>query len=128
MSGATQAAHPSAASRQRRWGQRDEPQGEDEQLWAAVTDPSRRRELDLIRAPGEATPTTLAAELPVTRQAVAKHLAVLARAGLIEAHRHGHETRYTTVYVPKTSSTSCHQAVFVDQASGVGLPSDTVPV
>lgn len=36
----------------------------------------------------------MAAELPVTRQAVAKHLAVLARAGLIEAHRHGRETRY----------------------------------
>jgi hypothetical protein len=30
--------------------------------------------------------------------------------------------------VPKTSSTSCDQAVFVDQATGVSLPSDTVPV
>jgi hypothetical protein len=32
------------------------------------------------------------------------------------------------LYVPKTSSTSCHQAVLVDQASGMGLPSDAVPV
>ena len=32
------------------------------------------------------------------------------------------------LYVPKTLSTSCHQAVLVDQASGVGLPSDAVPV
>ena len=30
--------------------------------------------------------------------------------------------------VPKTSSTSCDQAVFVDQATGVSLPSDAVPV
>ena len=75
-------------------GDRDLPPGEDE-LWEAVADPSRRKVLDLILAHGQATPTTLAAELPFTRQAVAKHLAVLARAGLVEAHRHGREVRYT---------------------------------
>ena len=74
-------------------GHRDQPPGEDE-LWEAVADPSRRKVLDLILAHGQATPTTLAAELPVTRQAVAKHLAVLTRAGLVEAHRHGREVRY----------------------------------
>ena len=63
--------------------------GEDEQLWEAVADPSRRKVLDLILAHGQATPTTLAAELPFTRQAVAKHLAVLARAGLVEGQRLG---------------------------------------
>jgi len=73
---------------------RDLTPGEDE-LWEAVADPSRRKVLDLILAHGQATPTTLAAELPFTRQAVAKHLAVLARAGLIEAQRHGREVRYT---------------------------------
>ena len=73
---------------------RDQPPGEDE-LWEAVADPSRRKVLDLILAHGQATPTALAAELPFTRQAVAKHLAVLARAGLVEAHRHGREVRYT---------------------------------
>jgi hypothetical protein len=41
--------------------------------------------------------------------------------------RHVGWVRYD-LYVPKTSSTSCHQAVLVDQASGVGLPSDAVPV
>jgi DNA-binding transcriptional ArsR family regulator len=76
-------------------GRGDQPPGEDELLWAAVADPSRRKVLDLILAHGEATPTMMAAELPVTRQAVSKHLAVLARAGLVEAHRHGRETRYT---------------------------------
>ncbi len=75
---------------------RDEPQGgEDEQLWAAVAEPSRRMLLDILVAHGEATPTMLAAELPFTRQAVAKHLAVLTRAGLVEGRRHGREVRYT---------------------------------
>ena len=69
--------------------------GEDEQLWEAVAEPSRRRVLDLILAHGEATPTMLAAELPFTRQAVAKHLAVLTRAGLVEGQRYGREIRYS---------------------------------
>jgi DNA-binding transcriptional ArsR family regulator len=65
-----------------------------DELWAAVADPTRRRLLDVLLAQGEATATTLAAELPVTRQAVAKHLAVLDRAGLVEGRRHGREVRY----------------------------------
>jgi DNA-binding transcriptional ArsR family regulator len=72
---------------------RDQPPGEDE-LWEAVADPSRRKVLDLILARGQATPTALAAELPFTRQAVAKHLAVLDRAGLVQARRQGREVRY----------------------------------
>ena len=75
-------------------GHRDQPPGEDE-LWEAVADPSRRKVLDLIHAHGQATPTMLAAGLPFTRQAVAKHLAVLARAGLVEGHRRGRQTRYS---------------------------------
>ena len=47
-----------------------------------------------IAARGDATATELAAELPVTRQAVAKHLAVLDRAGLVEGRRSGREVRY----------------------------------
>ena len=75
-------------------GGRDLPPDEGE-LWEAVADPSRRKVLDLILARGQATPTTLAAELPFTRQAVAKHLAVLARAGLVEARREGREVHYS---------------------------------
>jgi len=75
-------------------GRPDVPPGEDE-LWEAVADPSRRKVLDLILARGQATPTTLAAELPVTRQAVAKHLAVLARVGLVEARRQGREVHFS---------------------------------
>lgn len=67
---------------------------EDDALWAAVADPTRRRLLDLLLARGEATATMLADGLPVTRQAIAKHLAVLDRAGVVEKRRHGREVRY----------------------------------
>src|SRR5205085_11302098 len=67
----------------------------EEALLEAVADTSRRRVLDLILVHGDITPTALAAELPFTRQAVAKHLAVLDRAGLVESSRHGREVRYS---------------------------------
>jgi ArsR family transcriptional regulator, cadmium/lead-responsive transcriptional repressor len=64
-------------------------------LWAAVADPTRRRLLDALLTSGAASATTLAGALPVTRQAVAKHLAVLDRAGLVEGTRGGREMLYT---------------------------------
>jgi DNA-binding transcriptional ArsR family regulator len=67
----------------------------EEELLEAVADTSRRRVLDLILAHGELTPTALAAELPFTRQAVTKHLAVLDRAGLVQGKRTGREVRYS---------------------------------
>ena len=67
----------------------------EEALLEAVADTSRRRVLDLLLAHGEVTPTALAEELPFTRQAVTKHLAVLDRAGLVESSRHGREVRYS---------------------------------
>ncbi len=72
------------------------PSGVDEELLLeAVSDVSRRKVLDLLLAHGAITPTALAAELPFTRQAVAKHLAVLDRAGLVESSRRGREVRYS---------------------------------
>jgi DNA-binding transcriptional ArsR family regulator len=65
-----------------------------DELWSAVADPTRRRVLDVLLDRGEATATIVAGELPVTRQAVAKHLAVLDRAGLVEGRRQGREVRY----------------------------------
>src|ERR671931_713569 len=65
-----------------------------DELWSAVADPTRRRVLDVLLGRGEATATIVAGELPVTRQAVAKHLAVLGRAGLVEGRRQGREVRY----------------------------------
>jgi DNA-binding transcriptional ArsR family regulator len=63
-------------------------------LLSAVADPTRRRVLDLLLDREEATATALAGELPVTRQAVVKQLAVLNRAGLVEGTRRGREVRY----------------------------------
>lgn len=66
----------------------------DDDLWSAVGDPTRRRMLDLLLADGAGTATTLSQHLPVTRQAVAKHLAVLDRVGLVTAAPAGREKRY----------------------------------
>jgi DNA-binding transcriptional ArsR family regulator len=68
------------------------PAGE---LFAALADPTRWRVLSLLAERGEGTATTLAGELPVSRVAVVKHLAVLDRAGLVESRRQGREVRYT---------------------------------
>src|SRR3954471_13984744 len=71
-------------------------EGEDaDRLWAAIADPTRQQLLDLILASGDATATALARDLPITRQGIAKHLAVLERAGLVEATRTGREVRFT---------------------------------
>ena len=65
-----------------------------DEVMAALADPTRWRVLNLLADRGEGTATTLAGELPVSRVAVVKHLAVLDRAGLVEAARHGREVRY----------------------------------
>lgn len=64
------------------------------EVLSALADPTRRRILDALAAHGEATATVLATELPVSRQAIVKHLAVLTRAGLVTGHREGREARY----------------------------------
>src|SRR5277367_4303866 len=56
-----------------------------EQVFAALADPTRRAILAALAAGGPATATELADRLPITRQAVAKHLALLAEAGLVTA-------------------------------------------
>jgi DNA-binding transcriptional ArsR family regulator len=66
----------------------------DDTLWSAVGDPIRRRMLDLLLAGSGGTATSLSAQLPVTRQAVAKHLLVLDRAGLVHGVAAGREKQY----------------------------------
>jgi DNA-binding transcriptional ArsR family regulator len=65
-----------------------------EGVFAALADPTRWRVLNLLAERGEGTATSLAGELPVSRVAVVKHLAVLDRAGLVEGRRQGREVRY----------------------------------
>ncbi|MFF0307658.1 ArsR/SmtB family transcription factor [Streptosporangium sp. NPDC004379] len=56
-----------------------------EAVFAALADPNRRAILAALAEGGPATATDLAARLPITRQGIAKHLAVLAEAGLVAA-------------------------------------------
>jgi ArsR family transcriptional regulator, cadmium/lead-responsive transcriptional repressor len=66
----------------------------DDELWSAIGDPIRRRLIDLLLTDGVGTPTGLSERLPITRQAVTKHLGVLDRAGLVHATPTGRERRY----------------------------------
>jgi DNA-binding transcriptional ArsR family regulator len=66
----------------------------DDELWAAIGDPSRRQVLDLLVTHGEASASGLAGQVPFSRQAVAKHLAVLERAGLVVRRKQGREVVY----------------------------------
>jgi len=70
----------------------DSSDGDD--LWEAMADPTRRKLLDLLVAQGHATATTLTAEMPVSRQAISKHLLLLQRVGLVDGRRQGREVRY----------------------------------
>ncbi|MEU7844073.1 metalloregulator ArsR/SmtB family transcription factor [Micromonospora sp. NPDC049114] len=66
----------------------------DDALWSAIGDPIRRNMIDLLLAGGPGTATSLSERLPVTRQAVSKHLAVLDRVGLIHSAPAGRERHY----------------------------------
>jgi ArsR family transcriptional regulator, cadmium/lead-responsive transcriptional repressor len=66
----------------------------DDALWSAGGDPTRRRMLDLLLVEGDGTATSLSRQLPVTRQAVARHLAVLDQVGLVSGVAAGRERRY----------------------------------
>ena len=66
----------------------------DDELWSAIGEPTRRRMLDLLLVEGHGTATSLSERMPVTRQAVARHLTVLDRAGLVHGAAAGRERRY----------------------------------
>ena len=65
------------------------------EVLAALADPTRWQVLSLLAERGEGSATTLAGEMPVSRVAVLKHLAVLDRAGLVTSRRAGREVLYT---------------------------------
>jgi DNA-binding transcriptional ArsR family regulator len=65
------------------------------EVFAALADPSRRSVLERLAQVGESTATTLAGDLPISRQAVVKHLAQLDRARLVHSRRAGREVRYS---------------------------------
>jgi len=63
-------------------------------LFGALADPTRRQLLQRLLARGPATATTLSEPLPVSRQAVVKHLQAMEGAGLVSSQREGREVRY----------------------------------
>jgi DNA-binding transcriptional ArsR family regulator len=74
------------------------------EVFAALSDPTRRQVLDLLAARGEASATAIARQMPVSRPAVIKHLGVLDRAGLVEARRQGREVLFTVRPEPLDSA------------------------
>lgn len=60
----------------------------------ALADPTRRRMVETLAQGSTVTASAFAADLPISRQAVAKHLAALRQAGLVKGRRVGRETRY----------------------------------
>ena len=71
-------------------------------LFAALADPMRRQLLATLAEDGPKTATQLAAATPITRQAILKHLTILAAAGLVTVHQQGREKRYTLTPEPLT--------------------------
>jgi DNA-binding transcriptional ArsR family regulator len=74
-------------------------------VFDALADPMRRQLLAAI-AQRPSTATELAATLPITRQAVAKHLSSLSEAGLLARQRAGRDVRYTVTPAPLSSAVS----------------------
>ena len=64
-------------------------------VFAALSDPTRRRIVETLLSEGTTSVPALTAALPISRQAIAKHLATLDDAGLVErAPGRGREVRY----------------------------------
>src|SRR3954454_158563 len=73
---------------------------DDDQVFKALADPTRRFLLDLLFARDGRTLTELESELEMTRFGVMKHLRVLEEAGLVVARREGREKRHFLNPVP----------------------------
>ena len=80
-------------------------------VFAALADPTRRRVVQSLSSGSTVTASGLARELPISRQACAKHLAALDHAGLVEGERRGRETVYRLTPAPLTEAASWMAAV-----------------
>jgi DNA-binding transcriptional ArsR family regulator len=73
-------------------------------FFAALADSTRRLIIEWLSGEGPATATELARRLPITRQAVAKHLAALERAGLVAGRKEGRDVRFRLRAEPLTEA------------------------
>jgi DNA-binding transcriptional ArsR family regulator len=80
-------------------------------VFGALADPTRREVVQSLADRPGLTASSLAGELPMTRQAVAKHLHALSGAGLVTARREGRETRYTLTPAPLAEAIEWMSAV-----------------
>lgn len=81
-----------------------EPDPSVDEVFAALGDPTRRSVFETVLRDGPITATALAADRPITRQAVTKHLERLAAAGLAVSSRVGRETRWHADPSPLTGA------------------------
>jgi DNA-binding transcriptional ArsR family regulator len=88
---------PAANPRRRTDAQRDERAG---LVFAALSDPTRRKLVRMLVERQTITASALVGELPMTRQAITKHLSGLADAGLVESTRAGREMQYVLTPEP----------------------------
>jgi DNA-binding transcriptional ArsR family regulator len=80
-------------------------------VFAALADPTRRRMVQSLAGGTTVTASALARELPISRQAIAKHLAALGHAGLVECERRGREAHYRLTPEPLTEAAGWMAAV-----------------
>jgi len=80
-------------------------------VFGALSDPTRRQVLAALAERRTATATQLASELPVTRQAVLKHLSALSDAELVTRRRSGREVHYSLAPAPLSEAMSWLAAV-----------------
>lgn len=101
-------------------------------VFEALADPTRRHLLDRISEDGPLSATELSAGLPITRQAVVKHLAALSGAGLLRSDRRGREVLFAVEADRLTVATDWLERIgrvwderlvaLVKQLSGPGAP------
>lgn len=99
-------------------GARDDRAGA---VFGALSDPTRRALLAEIAAHPAATATELAAELPISRQAVVKHLGALTDAGLLDRRRAGREVRYRFTPGPLSDAVDWMTAVGAEWDERLGV-------
>ncbi|HEY4827786.1 MAG TPA: winged helix-turn-helix domain-containing protein [Solirubrobacteraceae bacterium] len=99
------------------------PEGENRAgaVFGALSDPTRRALLAAIAEHSATTATELASEMPISRQAVLKHLNALAAAGLIARQRSGREVRYEFTPAPLSDAVDWMTAVGAEWDERLGV-------
>ncbi len=75
-----------------------------DQVFVALADANRRQLLETLASGGSASASVLALQMPISRQAITKHLRVLERAGLVQRVRHGKEVQFSA-HAPQLAAT-----------------------